>query len=52
MTPRKHTVLLVGVHIHEIEDRTHYHACVVSDHPFVTTSDREIADELNKAGGN
>lgn len=42
------TVLSVGVHIHEIRDRTHYHPCVVSNHPFVTTDYGEIADELNK----
>lgn len=50
MTPRGHTVLSVGVHIHGIEDRTHYHPCVVSNHPFVTANDGEIADELNKVG--
>lgn len=51
MTPRGYTVLSVGVHIHEIEDRTHDHPCVVSNHPFVATSDGKFADELNKAGG-
>ena len=50
MTPRGYTVLLVGVHNREIEDRTHYHPCVVSNHPFVATSDGEIADKLNRMG--
>jgi hypothetical protein len=50
MTPRAYAVLSVSVHIHEIKDRTHYHPCVVSNHPFVTTDDGEIADELNKVG--
>lgn len=50
MTPRGYTVLSVGVHVHGIRDRTHYHSCVVSNHPFVTANDGEIADELNKVG--
>jgi hypothetical protein len=41
----------MGVHIHKIEDRTHYHPCVVSNHSFVTAGDGELADELNKVGG-
>lgn len=50
MIPRGYTVHSVGVHIHEIKIRTYYHPCVVSNHPFVTTSDGEFTDELHKTG--
>jgi hypothetical protein len=50
MTPSGYMVLSVGVHMHGIEDRTYYHPCVVSNHPFVTTNDGKIADELKKVG--